>query len=124
MKLLNQILYISECEIKNLLEDIYDAVMKIISYTKEMSYDDFMQDDKTIDAVVRNFEIIGEASNRIPDDFKTEHPEIEWRRIIGFRNRIIHEYFGIDYENLWRIKNENIPILSEFMKQILDELDE
>jgi len=114
----------SEREIKNLLEDIYDAVMKIISYTKEMSYDDFMQDDKTIDAVVRNFEIIGEASNRIPDDFKTEHPEIEWRRIIGFRNRIIHEYFGIDYENLWRIKNENIPILSEFMKQILDELDE
>jgi uncharacterized protein with HEPN domain len=58
-----------------------------------------------VDAVVRNFEIIGEASNRIPDDFKTEHPEIEWRRIIGFRNRIIHEYFGIDYENLWRIKN-------------------
>ena len=49
-----------------------------------MSFDDFMQDEKTIDAVVRNFEIIGEASKRIPDDFKTEHPEIEWRRIIGF----------------------------------------
>jgi len=56
-----------------------------------MSYDDFIHDDKTVDAVVRNFEIIGEASNRIPDDFKTEHPEIGWRRIIGFRNRIIHE---------------------------------
>ena len=105
----------SEREIKNLLEDIYDAIKKIISYTKEMSYDDFIRDDKTVDAVVRNFEIIGEASNRIPDDFKTEHPEIEWRRIIGFRNRIIHEYFGIDYENLWRIKNENIPVLFEFM---------
>ncbi len=87
-----------------------------------MSFGDFMQDEKTIDAV-RNFEIIGEASKRIPDDFKTEHPEIEWRRIIGFRNRIIHEYFGIDYENLWRIKNENIPILSEFMEQILDNLN-
>ena len=103
---------------------MYDAVNKIISYTKDMSYDDFMRDDKTVDAVVRNFEIIGEASNKIPDDFKTEHPEIEWRRIIGFRNRIIHEYFGIDYENLWRIKNENIPILSEFMKQIMDELSD
>ena len=86
-----------------------------------MSFDDFMQDDKTIDAVVRNFEIIGEASNRVPDDFKTEHPEIEWRRIIGFRNPIIHEYFGIDYENLWRIKTDNIPPLSELIKQILDE---
>ena len=114
----------SEREIKNLLEDIYDAIKKIISYTKGMSYDDFICDDKTVDAVVRNFEIIGEASNRIPDDFKTEHPEIEWRRIVGFRNRIIHEYFGIDYENLWRIKNENIPTLSEFMEQILEDTDD
>ena len=114
----------SEREIKNLLEDIYDAIKKIISYTKGMSYDDFICDDKTVDAVVRNFEIIGEASNRIPDDFKTEHPEIEWRRIVGFRNRIIHEYFGIDYENLWRIKNENIPTLSEFMEQILEDMDD
>ncbi len=99
-----------EREIKNLLEDIYDAAMKIINYTKNMSFDEFMEDDKTVDAIVRNFEIIVEASNRIPDDFKTEHPEIEWRRIIGFRNRIIHEYFGIDLENLWKIKNENIAI--------------
>jgi uncharacterized protein with HEPN domain len=114
----------SEREIKNLLEDILDAANKIINYTKGMSYDDFMEDDKTVDAVVRNFEIIGEASNKIPDNFKAEHPEIEWRRAIGFRNRIIHEYFGIDYENLWRIKNENVPILSEFMKQILDEFND
>ncbi len=113
----------SEREIKNLLEDIYDAAMKIINYTKDMSFDDFMQDDRTVDAVIRNFEIIGEAANRVPDDFKTENPEIEWRRIIGFRNRIIHEYFGIDYENLWKIKNENIPILSEFMEVILDDLN-
>ena len=114
----------SEREIKNLLEDIYDAIKKILTYTKGMSYDDFIRDDKTVDAVVRNFEIIGEASNRIPDDFKTKHPEVEWRRIVGFRNRIIHEYFGIDYENLWRIKNENIPMLSEFMEQILEDMDE
>ena len=114
----------SEREIKNLLEDIYDAIIKIVSYTKGMSYDDFIGDDKTVDAVVRNFEIIGEASNRIPDDFKTKHPEIEWRRIVGFRNRIIHEYFGIDYENLWRIKKENIPTLSEFMEQILEDMDD
>ncbi len=113
----------SEREIKNLIEDIYDSTIKIINYTKDISFDEFMEDDKTVDAVVRNFEIIGEASNRIPDDFKTEHSEIEWRRIVGFRNRIIHEYFGIDYENLWRIKNENIPILSEFMEQILDDFN-
>lgn len=105
------------------MEDIFGASTKIMNYTKDMSFDEFMQDDKTIDAVIRNFEIIGEASNRIPDDFKMEHPEIEWRRIIAFRNRIIHEYFGVDHENVWRIRNENIPILSEFLEQILDNLN-
>ena len=65
----------SEREIKNLLEDIYDAVNKIINYTKGMTFDDFMEDEKTIDAVVRNFEIIGEAANKVPNDFKAEHPE-------------------------------------------------
>jgi uncharacterized protein with HEPN domain len=73
----------SEREIKNLLKEIYDAVAKILNYTDGMSYDDFIQDEKTIDAVVRNFEIIGEASNKIPYDFKTEHPEIKWHRMIG-----------------------------------------
>lgn len=87
-----------------------------------MSFDDFTADDKTIDAVVRNFEIIGEAANRVPEDFKSSHPEIEWRRIIGFRNRIIHEYFGIDYENVWKIKNENIPELIDYTRQALEEL--
>jgi uncharacterized protein with HEPN domain len=109
----------SEREIKNLLEDIYDAIQKVISYTKGMAFDDFMQDDKTVDAVVRNFVIIVEAANRVPCDFKSEHPEIEWRRIIGFRNRIIHEYFGIDHENLWRIKNENIPALLNLWNKFL-----
>jgi len=87
-----------------------------------MSFDDFVSDDKTIDAVVRNFEIIGEAANRVPEDFKTDYPEIEWRRIIGFRNRIIHEYFGINYEIGWKIKDENIPELADFIEQAIEEL--
>ena len=105
-----------------LLEDILEAGNKILSYTAAMSFDDFIADNKTIDAVVRNFEIIGEAANRVPEDFKSSHPEIEWRRIIGFRNRIIHEYFGIDYETVWKIKNENIPGLIDYTQQALDEL--
>ena len=114
----------SERATRNLLEDIYDAATKIIAYTNGMSYDDFMDDDKTIDAVVRNFEIIGEAAIRVPDDFKTGHPEIEWHRIIGFRNRIIHGYFGIDYEILWKIRQENVPGLSQFMEQILNDIND
>jgi len=112
----------SDREIQLLLEDIQGACRKILSYTAGMSFDAFINDDKTIDAVVRNFEIIGEAANRVPEDFKTDHPEIEWRRIIGFRNRIIHEYFDIDYEIVWKIKDENIPALADFIEQAIEDL--
>jgi uncharacterized protein with HEPN domain len=105
-----------------LLEDIRDAAQKILSYTNGMSFDDFIRDDKTIDAVVRNFEIIGEAANRVPDNFKSDHPEIEWRRMTGLRNRIIHEYFGINYATVWKIKEENIPELADFVQLAIDNL--
>jgi uncharacterized protein with HEPN domain len=112
----------SKREVQFLLEDILEAGNKILSFTSGMSYDDFLADDKTIDAVVRNFEIIGEAANRVSEEFKTSHSEIEWRRMIGLRNRIIHEYFGIDYETVWKIKNENIPELLDYIKQAIEEL--
>lgn len=104
----------SEREVTLLLEDILEASQKILSYTSGMNFDHFRKDDKTIDAVVRNFEIIGEAANRIPEKIKTVYNNIEWRRLIGFRNRIIHEYFGIDYAVVWKIKEENIPELNRY----------
>ena len=106
----------SKREIQLLLEDILEAAKKILSYTKGMIYEDFLSDNKTIDAVVRNFEIIGEAANRVPEDFKSDHPEIEWRRMTGLRNRIIHVYFGINYATVWKIKEENIPKLADFIR--------
>ena len=112
----------SDREILLLLEDMMDAAQKILSYTSGMNFDDFTNDDKTIDAVVRNFEIIGEAANRVPDNFKSDHPEIEWRRMKGLRNRIIHEYFGINYETVWKIKEENIPELVELIQRAMDNL--
>ena len=113
----------SNREIQLLLEDILEAAKKILSYTNGMSFDDFTNDNKTIDAVVRNFEIIGEAANRVPDNFKSDHPEIEWRRMTGLRNRIIHEYFGINYATVWKIKEENISELADFIQQAIDELN-
>ena len=62
-------------------------------------------------------------SNRVPEDFKADHPEIEWRRMTGLRNRIIHEYFGINYATVWKIKEENIPELADFIQQAIDELN-
>jgi uncharacterized protein with HEPN domain len=77
-----------------LLLDMKEAAEKILKYTKGLSFEDFLADDKTIDAVVRNFEIIGDASLRIDEDFRFEHPQIEWKKLRGFRNRIVHDYFG------------------------------
>ncbi len=105
-----------------LLQDILDASEKILSYTNEMSFKDFIDDDKTIEAVVWNFEIIGEAANRIPEDFKLSYVEIEWRQMIGFRNRVVHEYFEMDYENLWKIKEENVPELMELIEMLIKDL--
>ena len=86
-----------------LLEDMLQAAQKIKNYTKDLDFNSFFSDEKTIDAVVRNFEIIGEAANRIDVDFRAKYPETEWKRIRGFRNRIVHDYFGIDYEIVWDI---------------------
>jgi uncharacterized protein with HEPN domain len=98
-----------------LLEDMYDAVLKVKRYTCGMNYESFINDEKTIDAVVRNFEIIGEAANRIDEDFKLKNTELSWNHLRGFRNRIIHEYFGIDYEIVWSIIEEDIDNYIEWI---------
>ncbi len=92
-----------------LIEDILESAKKIQRYTAEMSFEQFTADEKTADAFVRNFEIIGEAANRLPADFKTQHAHIDWDRIRGFRNRIVHDYFGIDYSIVWNIVENFLP---------------
>jgi uncharacterized protein with HEPN domain len=77
-----------------LVNDILDSCSKILQYTDGVSFEEFLKDSKTIDAVTRNFEIIGEAANRLPEEFKENHPSIDWHRIRGFRNRIVHDYMG------------------------------
>jgi len=99
-----------------LLEDMLESALKIKRYTAKHDFESFINDERTIDAVVRNFEIIGEAANRIDPDFRTTNPEIEWNRIRGFRNRIVHDYFGIDYEIVWTIIENDI-------EELIDQLE-
>lgn len=107
---------------KLLLEDILEAAAKIKLYTSDYSFDSFSNDSKTIDAVIRNFEIIGEAANRIPVDFKEKHESIEWFRIIGFRNRIVHDYMGVDLSIVWNISQEFLPKLITDISAIVKDL--
>jgi uncharacterized protein with HEPN domain len=95
-----------------------ESAYKILDYTEGLSFEEFASDNKTADAVIRNFEIIGEAANRLPEVFKDRFPEIDWHRIRGFRNRIIHDYFGIDYSIVWMIKETFLPQMILQLEQL------
>ena len=105
-----------------LLEDIQESAEKILEYTKDFTFDEFSKDNKTVDAVIRNFEIIGEASNLLPDEIKDKYSEIDWHRIRGFRNRIVHDYFGVDLQIVWKITFDQIPGLITDIVKILRRL--
>lgn len=94
-----------------LIADIIESIEKIERYIAGLDHDAFVSDEKTVDSVVRNLEIIGEAANRIPESFTAQHPEIEWRRIVGLRNRIVHDYFGLDLEIIWEILQKELSFL-------------
>jgi uncharacterized protein with HEPN domain len=81
-----------------------------------------LKDDKTIDAVIPNFEIIGEASNRIPDEIRDKFQLVNWHRIRGFRNRIVHDYMGIDYEIVWEIIEKDLEELKNKIQEIRDSI--
>ena len=101
-----------------LIMDILESYEAIEEYVKGYSYSEFLNDRKTIDAVVRNFEIIGEASKMISIEMKKEHSLVKWRMMSDFRNILIHEYFGIDYEVLWHSVKHSLPQNIELIKQI------
>ena len=103
-----------------LLEDMREAAQKILSYTKGMNRDQFHADEKTADAVIRNFEIIGEAANRLGDEYKHINHQIEWNKLRGFRNRLVHDYFGIDYDIVWAIIESDIAELIGQLNDLID----
>jgi len=107
---------------KLFIKDIISAISAIEQFVDEMNLEQLKNDDKTASAVVRKFEIIGEASKNIPVDVKERYPEIPWKTMSGMRDRLIHAYFGIDFNLIWdAIKNE-IPELKIKLQKILQEL--
>jgi uncharacterized protein with HEPN domain len=99
------------------LEDLLLAMNRIAEYIEGLSITDFKKDYKTTDAVIRNFEIIGEAARNIPHEIKIKYNEVPWNEMYLLRNKVSHEYFGIDYEIIWDIASNYLP---ENRKQIVD----
>ena len=92
-----------------LIHDMTIAIEAINKYCKNLTYSEFIADQKTIDAVLRNLTILGEAANRVPDDFRRHNPHIEWIKIARSRHVVVHNYFGVDLEIVWRIIEIHLP---------------
>jgi len=103
------------------LEDILTAINRIAEYIDEIVFIDFKRDYKTVDAVIRNFEIIGEAAKNLPKDLKEKYPEVPWEEMYLLRNKVSHEYFGIDYEIIWDIAINYLPENKAQVENILNE---
>ncbi|CAD7767304.1 MAG: hypothetical protein DNFNHJIP_00712 [Candidatus Argoarchaeum ethanivorans] len=109
-------------EFKDYVADIVDAIEKIEEFIQNRDFQDFKKDYKTVFAVIRALEIIGEAVKRIPDAIKTEYRQIPWRKIAGMRDKLIHDYSGVDIKVVWRTVKEDIPSIKPLFKEMLEKI--
>ena len=102
------------------LSDIIEAIRRIKNYIEELDYKTFLRDIKTQDAVARNFEIIGEAVKLLDTKFRTDHPKVPWKKIAGIKDKMIHHYFGVNYEIIWTIIEEELLDLKVYIEEIIN----
>lgn len=103
------------------IEDILDSIARIGLYTESMEFEEFTQDERTVDAVIRHFGIIGEAANHVPEAVRVAHPELPWEAMRAMRNFVVHEYFGVSREVLCRTLQDDLPGLVPALQTLLME---
>jgi uncharacterized protein with HEPN domain len=101
------------------LNDIKEAIRRISIYIENLSYEEFLKDLKTEDAVVRNLEIIGEAAKNISEELKREYSQIPWKDLAGVRDRLIHHYFGVNFDIVWNVAKKELPGIILQVEEIL-----
>ena len=109
-------------EYKDYLIDIIDAIEKAESFVKGMSFESFEKDAKTTFAIIRAFEIMGEAVKKIPSGVRNKHKNIPWKEMAGMRDKLIHEYFGVKPRVVWKTIKEDLPEVKPYLQAILNEL--
>lgn len=114
----------SDREYADYLEDILDAISKIANFIEGMTFDQFSRDDKTAYAVIRALEIIGEATKHIPEQVRKSNPDISWREMAGIRDKLIHDYFGVNLEVVWKTATDDLPKLEPEIRLILSDIDD
>ncbi|MFN3179060.1 MAG: DUF86 domain-containing protein [Thermus sp.] len=104
--------------------DMLQAISRIERYLADLDRDAFLASDLHLDAVVRNLEIVGEAARHLPEELRDRYPEIPWRRVVGLRNVVAHQYFAVDPEVVWVVAKEQVPTLKNILQHILKEVGE
>ena len=110
-------------DFKLFLDDIVDALIKIEDYTQGLDLEKFSQDNKTVDAVIRNFEILGEATKQVPENIRSKYSAVPWKEMAGMRDKLVHAYFGVDKEVLWETITNRIPELKAQIQEIIKDLE-
>ena len=105
-------------EYSDSLRDMLENAQRAIQFTNGMDYKSFAKDDKTVYAVIRAVEIIGEAAANIPGEVRSKYPNVPWREVRGMRNKLVHHYFGINVEVVWQTIHEDLPMLIEVLQSI------
>jgi uncharacterized protein with HEPN domain len=101
------------------LRDMLENANRARQFAEGMNFEIFSKDEKTIYAVIRAVEVIGEATRNIPDEIRTKYPEIPWRDASNMRNKLVHRYFGINLEVIWQTLNEDLPMLADTLQEII-----
>jgi len=105
-------------DLRDYINDLVEACEDILSFTEGISYTEFVGDKRTVNAVVRSLEVIGEATKKLPISFRNNYPNMPWKQMAGMRDKLIHEYFGVDKEMLWQVIQRHIPNILPLIKEI------
>jgi uncharacterized protein with HEPN domain len=102
------------------LRDIRDHAQKAVDFMQGVSGDDFLRDEKTVFAVIRALEVVGEATKKIPDELRNKYPVIPWREMAGMRDKLVHDYFGVNLMVVWKTATEDMPLLIPLLDKIIE----